>query len=614
MPSPPINAVHSREWSIDIAAAEVAVKQTREFASSQRDEPNIQDTQKRKGDKPSHADEVIFNALFGETAQQLIKLIHASSCRVNLHTRRAGEKGYPLEKKHREVDLEYVAHQFLELKCAGGNKWESLATNWNGNSSLLGFDIDYAEHPAQGSRGCNHPLNDGSEAEDALRTTVWEATGGDTLSATSMYGKGRWLFTVVPEGVSGQALAKFVLEEMKSKGFSIGPGQLEAPMNVARLPLAGYCLDDFKNIPWIDQVGELIGWIREQQDVVRPRRIPNPSTENKKGEVIEKVRTCGEKRPIDLRGIQWTEESRSNGFILACAKKAAENGFDESDADLLKRLMTEHPDWRKHASPSSKRDLDGGWSKRALRWATGKHQPLTDKPKGMSNEERRKAWNEKVMHGIPLALAAGRRGVTSVIAWLVTNMRMSKRILWERNSIIKIGIDLEMQRIEGHGLEPRQEVTPTQSIRRGGETMICRHERAAQALPPSPVADSRILCRQIRPGTGSKWPDSAQPRHATPPVLWVGMGLRALRNKPLKGEKEEGHRLDAIKDNTAKKENELTALRDVTMSTGIRDQLNKKADHLDSVVRSKQQDLLYAEKSLAGFADGNTQGSTACQC
>jgi hypothetical protein len=403
------------------------------------------------------------------TVLQLAELILPAHATHNLHARRPGGTGYPLPWCHRDVDRNCVASQYQELCCAGGNTWETIGTSWNGSERIAGFDIDYSEKPEPGSRGCNHPTFDNGAAEQALRAVIWEATGGDLIPSTSLHGHGRWHFAVVPEGVDGRDFVRYVLGEMQARGFKVGPGCLEAPLGVARLPLAGYALDDYASKPWIEQVGELVRWIHQQQNVVR-MRIALPESSKPPSSTASKHCTKqvsgSQPRSVDLGGICWTSDHRSNGFVNACAKRFALNGHDESSAALLAAMIGVHPEWLENASQESKKDLDY-WCIRAMKSAALRYGSGAKQALGKSNQERHAEWNNKIRIGTPKAIEAGCCGVTAVVEWLAANMGMSKRLLWERAELIRQGIDAAVSGGHAVGRDRAGSSTPTQSTRMG---------------------------------------------------------------------------------------------------------------------------------------------------
>jgi hypothetical protein len=404
-----------------------------------------------------------YEPLAAETIQQLLSYILPLNQLVDLHTRWPGASGYPLLYQHRQVDLNFVASQYLELVSAGGEAWETIGLRWNGRVRLLGFDFDYSDQPKPGKRGCNHPDNDGGAAEYALRTIVWEATGGDIVATTSSYGRGRWYFTVLPEGGNPFALASYILEMMAKKGFAVGPGCLEVPMGVARLPLAGYTLDDHADRPWIEQVGEFVNWVRNQSQLVMLRvalpAIDSPTTSEFKGFIAP-----SDRQGVDLGGLHFLldEGKRSNAFLLAAASRFVLHGHDLFSVPLLIKQIELHPDWIAHASESSKRDLRRGWAHRVMVWALRTASTAQNERAALSNLERHQMWNQKVAEGIPLAMLDGCKSVTAVIAWLTKNKGMSKRLLWERVDLIRQG----MQRVFVHPQEVGEisdpSLTPTQ--------------------------------------------------------------------------------------------------------------------------------------------------------
>ena len=435
------------------------------------------------------------------TIQQLVAHTLTTGV-VDLHTCRPGHHGFPLLRKHRGVDLALVASQYFELTCAGGIEWSKVGTSWNGTSNLIGFDFDYDEDPDHDARGCNHPDIDGGNAIANLRRLIKDATGGDVVLTRNPGSNGIWALAVTPVGVDGRALAQFVLRQMADDGFHVGAGMLESPMGNARLPLAGYELVGHERLPWIEQVGTLLGWIEEQLQTVS-LTIDLPTSSEQSDKVISTPIVRGQVAGVSIDSLRWMPQHGSNGFLRSVARRMVEAGHGVESNELMAAMVESHRGWQKHASRDSQRKLIG-WCRRWLKWAMTRFGGGCDEATGANNLERHDEWNGKVRRGIPAAIKAGCTGITKVIAFLAQHLRMSKRLLWERADVIRQGIELEQQM-----LDQAQDVgvTPTRLIPMGVSTavgddqsvaVLDQNSLTAVSVPPTRSAEAPTPGAQIK--------------------------------------------------------------------------------------------------------------------
>jgi hypothetical protein len=468
-----------------------------------------------------------FDPLIAGTVQQLVGLALPAGP-VDLHTRWPGAKGYPLRHRFRGVGHEVVASECLGLTCAGGRAWEALGAAWNGRGRLFALEIDHDPAPAAGKRGCNHPDHDGGAAEAELLHVIWEATGGDVAITSSCTGRGRWYLAVVPEGVDGLALAKHCLQEMELRGFAVGPGRLEAPAGVARLPLAGYQLLGSEHLPWIAQAGTLVSWVAEQQRIVR-LRVDLPEPEPVVVAEPEVVRlTAVPRRGIDLAGIEHLGPGRSNDFVMAVAARFVRSGHTDASAELMQTLIEAHPGWRRFASAESRDELQRGKCRRALVWAMRRQGSSEAPVAGLSNDQKHHQWNAKVRAGIAAAVAAGVRSVTRVIVWLTEQQQMSRQLLWRRVELIRQGLDREVQIAEMNcstaDLAESGAGSPTQSIPMGGEPAVPCSESIEMAVLASPAASAE-------PATCAAMAESQQESLADPAKQFIRAQIDRIRSQ-----------------------------------------------------------------------------------
>ena len=434
--------------------------------------------------------------LAAHTILQLLGHLMPAGSIVDLHVRYPGGKYWPKRPELQQIPLAEVGSQCFEMTCAGGDAWEGLAINgWNGTGNIVAFDID---GPVEGreNRGCNHPTVDGGAAEAELAHIWWEATGGDMIKATSITGTGHWLLGVQPADANGAALAQYVLREMQARGFKVGNGMLEAPMAVARLPLAGYQLEGHEELPWIEQVGELVSWIDEQLEIVRLRAVlpvlADPEVEPAAGPVAV------QQRPLELDGIKWTPEARSNGFLAAVAKRAVRCGYGIADWRQVRDQVLLSSEWIGNASAESMADLRGNWAERQLKAAlrnAGVADPDVG-PAGLSNEAKHRDWCDRLRAGVAAVVRNGVVGITRVIGEL-KRLGMSGTLLWERVELVRQGIAQEVALLtstaENAVVTADLSVTPTQSIPMGVKAV----GSGLEAEPAAVAQGDGLLCRAV---------------------------------------------------------------------------------------------------------------------